>query len=80
MAALEHWLALRQVAFVEEPPGVIAAWARFGASDHVAPKCWMDAYLAAVAVAGGWRLLTFDRDVLSFQTRGLDLALLPPAP
>ena len=79
MAALEQWLALRQVAFVEEPPGVMAHWARLAAVDQVAPKLWMDAYLAAVAIAGGWRLISFDRDFRSFQPQGLDLWLLPPA-
>jgi predicted nucleic acid-binding protein len=39
----------------------------------------MDAYLAAVAIAGGWRLISFDRDFRSFQPQGLDLWLLPPA-
>ena len=34
MAALEQWLALRQVAFVEEPPGVMAHWARLAAVDR----------------------------------------------
>jgi predicted nucleic acid-binding protein len=79
MAALEQWLVLRQVAFVEEPPGVMAHWARLAAVDQVAPKRWMDAYLAAVAIAGGWRLISFDRDFRSFQPQGLDLWLLPPA-
>lgn len=80
MAALEQWLALDPVAFVEEPPGVMAHWVRLGVRDQVAPKCWMDAYLAAIAIAGGWRLISFDRDFLSFEPQGLDLRLLQPAP
>jgi len=80
MAALEQWLVLPQVAFVEEPSGVMAHSARLAAVDQVAPTPWMDAYLAAVAIAGGWRLVSFDRDFLSLQPQGLDLWLLPPAP
>jgi predicted nucleic acid-binding protein len=34
----------------------------------------MDAYLAAFAIAGGHRLLAFDRDFRQFE--GLDLVLL----
>jgi predicted nucleic acid-binding protein len=36
----------------------------------------MDAYLAALAITGGWRLLTLDRDFLGFVNDGLDLQLL----
>jgi predicted nucleic acid-binding protein len=36
----------------------------------------MDAYLAALAITGGWRLLTLDRDFLGFVNDGLELQLL----
>jgi predicted nucleic acid-binding protein len=36
----------------------------------------MDAYLAAVAIAGGWRFLTLDRDCLAFCPDGLQFELL----
>ena len=75
-AALEQWLVLRQVAFVEEPPGVMAHWARLAAVDKVAPKLWMDAYLAAFAMAAGVLLVTLDQDFIHFEQQGLTLQLL----
>jgi hypothetical protein len=37
------------------------------------PKLWMDSYLAAFAVAGGYRMVTIDGAYGQF--RGLDLHL-----
>ena len=42
------------------------------------PKVWMDAYLAAFAIAGRLRLVTLDRDFKSYVSHGLDLSLLNP--
>ena len=49
---------------------------RLGAVEAAAPRRWMDAYLAAVAIAGGWRFLTLDRDCLAFPPEGLQLERL----
>ena len=76
--ALEALMSLQQVAFVDEPPGVMTLWARLACIEQAAPKCWMDAYLAAFALSGGWRLVSLDRDFLRYTSEGLDLQLLQP--
>jgi hypothetical protein len=42
----------------------------------LAPKLWMDAYLAAFAIAGGMRIVTLDKDFRNFESQGLNLLLL----
>ena len=51
-------------------------WRTLAAADSASPKVWMDAYLAAFAIAGGLRLVTLDRDYKNFVPQGLDLVLL----
>ena len=58
----------------EEPPGLEALWKRFAVRNTPSPKIWMDAYLAAFALAAGYRMVT--TDVAFRQFRGLDLELL----
>lgn len=74
--ALQALSGLPQVAVVEEPPNLMACWMKLACLDQAAPKRWMDAYLAALAITGGWRLLTLDRDFLGFVNDGLELQLL----
>lgn len=50
----------RVTAVAEEPPGLEALWRTFSARPAASPKLWMDAYLAAFAVAGGYTLVTTD--------------------
>ncbi|RIH81229.1 Ribonuclease VapC41 [Meiothermus luteus] len=57
----------------EEPDGLEEAFANLVARGFP-PRLWTDAYLAAFAMAGGYRLVTFDRDFLSFS--GLECLLL----
>lgn len=76
--ALDALQALPQVTWRDEPPGVFALWRTLAALDSASPKVWMDAYLAAFAIAGGLRLVTLDRDFKTFVPQGLDLALLNP--
>lgn len=57
-----------------EPRGLDEHWHRFGVADAASPKRWMDAYLAAFAVASQRRLITFDRALPTY--RGLDCMLL----
>jgi toxin-antitoxin system PIN domain toxin len=59
---------------VDEPAGLEAHWVRFAARDSASPKVWMDAYLAAFALAGGYRMVTTDTAFSQFP--GLDLELL----
>jgi toxin-antitoxin system PIN domain toxin len=64
--ALETWLALPQITFLAEPPGLdelLAEWA--GKLDLRAGR-WTDAYLAAFAIASGCRVIAFDGDFHSY--------------
>jgi toxin-antitoxin system PIN domain toxin len=73
--AYEALLADDRVGFrVEEPAGLDVHWKRFALRGTASPKLWMDAYLAAFAVAGGYRLVTNDRAFSQF--RGLEVELL----
>ena len=47
---------------------------RFADSIAASPKLWMDAYLAAFAVVGGFKLVTSDKAFKQF--KGLNLQLL----
>jgi toxin-antitoxin system PIN domain toxin len=58
----------------EEPPGLERRWKELAVRDTASPKLWMDAYLAAFALAAGDRLVTIDRAFQQFP--GLDLVLL----
>jgi uncharacterized protein len=58
----------------EEPPNLERLWLEFARSGEVAPKRWMDAYLAAWSRAAGMRFTTFDQGFKSFV--GLNLQLL----
>ena len=65
---------LPEVALAAEPEGCeqqLGAWATDG---NFPPRLWTDAYLAAFARAGGFRLVSFDRDFARFG--GLDLLRL----
>jgi predicted nucleic acid-binding protein len=58
----------------DEPLDLERLWHEFASRDTASPKLWMDAYLAAFAVAGGYRLVTFDKAFSQFSK--LDLELL----
>jgi toxin-antitoxin system PIN domain toxin len=66
-----------RVSWVEEPSRLEARWKKFAEGPKASPKLWMDAYLAAFAVAGGYRLVTTDSGFKQFQ--GLDLLVLSKA-
>lgn len=78
LLALDTLQALPQVSWRDESPGVFAQWRTLAALDTASPKVWMDAYLAAFAIAGGLRLVTLDRDFKNFVPQGLNLHLLNP--
>ena len=77
---VQAWAAYRglqadqRITFVEEPPGTEAHWERLTSRHTVSPKIWMDAYLAAFAIAGGYRLVTTDAGFRHYE--GLDLVVL----
>ena len=73
---LNRFRGLATVAFREEPAGLAPLWHRLAARPSASPKLWMDAFLAAFAIAGGLQLVTLDRDFKSFERAGLDLVVL----
>ncbi len=73
--AYDALLADDRVVFrAAEPVGIEAQWKRFARRDTASPKLWMDAYLAAFALASGYRMVTMDRAFNQFD--GIDLKLL----
>ena len=76
LLTLDNLQALPQVAWRDEAPGAFNLWRSLAALDSASPKVWMDAYLAAFAMAAGLRLVTLDKDFNNFVPRGLALVLL----
>jgi toxin-antitoxin system PIN domain toxin len=74
--ALEAFLALPQVDVINEPPELARHWRQLGAIEQSAPKRWMDAYLAAFAMAAGVLFVSLDRDFSHFEPQGLKFQLL----
>jgi toxin-antitoxin system PIN domain toxin len=74
-SAYEAFLADDRIAVrVNEPEGVEGWWREFAVRGTASPKLWMDAYLAAFARAGGYRMVTTDTAFRQF--RGLDLLVV----
>ena len=73
----EGFLADERIAWVDEPRGLESHWQKFAGSSKPSPKLWMDAYLAAFAIAGGYQLVTTDKAFKQF--RGLDMLVLSNA-
>jgi uncharacterized protein len=71
----QRWLADERISFVNEPGGVGPLWERLAARNTASPKLWMDAYLVAFAIAGGYRLVATDRGFRQYQ--GLHVIVLP---
>ena len=67
----EDFLADERIAWVQEPRGLEASWKKLAAGAKASPKLWMDAYLAAFALAGGHQLVTTDRAFKQFKGLGL---------
>ncbi len=59
---------------LEEPAELGARWKQLATRDTASPKLWMDAYLAAFAIAGHYRMVSTDAAFKQF--RGLDLQVL----
>jgi predicted nucleic acid-binding protein len=74
--ALEAFLALPKVDVIDEPPELARHWRQLAAIEQTAPKRWMDAYLAAFAMAAGVLLVSLDRDFSHFEQQGLKFQLL----
>lgn len=59
-------LALPEVEMTPEPPSCEEVFLHFVRQPWFTPRLWTDAYLAAFAVSGGFRLVTFDADFARF--------------
>ncbi len=74
-SAYEAFLADDRIAFrADEPAGLQLSWKEFAVRRTASPKLWMDAYLAAFALAGRYSMVTTDAAFRQF--RGLDLLVL----
>jgi toxin-antitoxin system PIN domain toxin len=74
-SACEAFLKDDRIVFrADEPPGVETLWKDLAARGTSSPKLWMDAYLAAFAMAGQYRLVTTDTAFRQF--KGLDLLVI----
>ncbi|MEZ5418531.1 MAG: TA system VapC family ribonuclease toxin [Vicinamibacterales bacterium] len=71
----DAWRRDDRVSFLEEPPGLDAAFRRRTQRRQAATKQWADAYLSAFAEASGATLVTFDR---ALRTGGGSVAVLGP--
>ncbi|MBI1783900.1 PIN domain-containing protein [Candidatus Sumerlaeota bacterium] len=56
----------RRISYAPEPDGLDALWKSLSARLASSPKLWMDAYLAAFALAGGHQLVTTDKGFRQF--------------
>ena len=72
--AYEGFLADERISWVEEPRGLESHWKKLAGNSKASPKLWMDAYLAAFAIAGGYQLVTGDKAFRQFKE--IDLIVL----
>jgi toxin-antitoxin system PIN domain toxin len=73
-SAYEDFLADECISWVAEPRGLDSYWKKLAAGSKASPKLWMDAYLAAFAMAAGYQLVTTDKAFKQF--KGLNLVVL----
>lgn len=74
-SAYEAFLTDDRIAFrADEPAGLEPLWEELAVRGTASPKLWMDAYLAAFALAGRYRMVTTDAAFRQF--RRLDLLVL----
>jgi uncharacterized protein len=73
-SAYEAFLADDRIAFQDEPSGIEPLWKALAVRGSASSKLWMDAYLAAFALAGRYSMVTTDAAFRQF--RGLDLLVL----
>ncbi|HET9211939.1 MAG TPA: TA system VapC family ribonuclease toxin [Thermoanaerobaculia bacterium] len=74
-SAYEAFLVDDRIVFrADEPTGVESSWKELAVRRTASPKLWMDAYLAAFALAGRYSMVTTDAAFRQF--RGLDLLVL----
>lgn len=77
LVVLSRIESVRNVAFHDEPEGMVPLWHRLANRDSASPNVWMDAYLAAFAIQAGLTFLSLDAGFRQFEPAGLQLQLLP---
>ncbi len=77
LAELDRLLAIDAIRLLEEPTDLQGHWRSYAGRDTSSPNLWMDAYLAAFAVAGGMQMVTMDTGFRQFD--GLDVLILETA-
>ena len=70
----EAFIADDRIVFRDEPPGLAVIWKKLAVRRTSLPKLWMDAYLAALAIACGAQLVTTDEAFTQFP--GLDVLVV----
>jgi predicted nucleic acid-binding protein len=70
-------MALPQVKYLDEPPGLVPRWRALAELPTASPKRWMDAYLGAFALEAKIGVVTTDGAFQAFA--GLNPTLLTPA-
>lgn len=73
LAMFNNLRAMPHVVERAEPPGVAGLWHRMADVSSPSPRVWMDAYLAAWAIAADVPLATLDADFRVFRPLGLQL-------
>ena len=58
---IEKWISEGNARLASEPAGAGPIFEQRTTADHLSPKTWTDAYLAAFAESGKLTLVTFDR-------------------
>jgi predicted nucleic acid-binding protein len=56
-----------RVTFAEEPAGTEVHWRTYTQTRSFSTHVWNDAYLAAFSLAGGLKLVTFDRGLARYR-------------
>src|SRR5688572_6516102 len=66
-AVFDGYCTDKRISVAEEPRDLAQHWKRISATETASPKKWMDAYLAAFAIAGGYQLVTTDEDFRQYK-------------
>ena len=73
-SAFEGFRTDKRISWANEPRGLEAQWKKLASGAKPSPKLWMDAYLAAFAMAGEYQMVSTDTAFKQF--KGLDLIVL----
>ena len=73
---LDKIMKIPNFIFLQETENDLNNWTQFAVHKFPSPHLWMDAYLAAFAIAGGLKFVSLDKDFIRLQSRGLKLELL----